>query len=141
MTEPYKNLAVFSRQTPTRISVMKLALSSLALFAPLGALATNHFAGIAASNSIGNTGTYTCRSQADWNSLAAYAKNNGYKSIRITGFDCNALDLASSAAAGQGLTVLAGIYVSVSPLPIQHRIDSLTIHFQGTIAAGMTGIK
>ncbi|KAG6816638.1 hypothetical protein H0H87_004384 [Tephrocybe sp. NHM501043] len=47
-----------------------------------------------------------------WNSLAADAKKSGYKSLRITGFDCDALSLASSAAAANGLMVLAGIYAS-----------------------------
>lgn len=44
------------------------------------------------------------------------AKNSGYPSIRIEGFNCNALDMASSAAAIAGITVLAGIYVSVGAL-------------------------
>ncbi|KIM39349.1 glycoside hydrolase family 17 protein [Hebeloma cylindrosporum] len=88
----------------------------------LPALAKNHFAGITASNSIGGTGSYTCRTQAQWNQLANDAKAQGFGAIRILAFDCNALDLASSAAKAAGLQVMAGIYVS------------------GTIAAGAAQI-
>jgi exo-beta-1,3-glucanase (GH17 family) len=56
---------------------------------------------------------YTCRSQAQWNQLSVDAQAVGMKSIRIVGFDCNALDLASSAAAQAGIQVLAGIYIPV----------------------------
>ncbi|KAF9566943.1 glycoside hydrolase [Agrocybe pediades] len=87
------------------------------------ALASNHFAGINVSNSPTGTSTYTCRSQADWNNIASTAKNNGFKSLRIIGFDCNALDMASSAAAANGLQILAGIFV------------------QGSIADGITQIN
>jgi len=45
--------------------------------------------------------------------LANDAKRKGFGALRSTGFDCNALDLASSAAASAGIKVLAGIYVSV----------------------------
>jgi len=48
-----------------------------------------------------------------WNWIASNAKDQGFPSIRLTGFDCNALDLASRAAAQYGLTVLAGIYINV----------------------------
>ncbi|KAJ3573772.1 hypothetical protein NP233_g2218 [Leucocoprinus birnbaumii] len=90
---------------------MKVTGAFVTLLASLsGALAATHFAGITASNSIGNSGSYTCRTQAQWNTLASDAKNSGFKSIRIEGFDCNALTMASSAAAAQGLTVMAGIY-------------------------------
>jgi hypothetical protein len=43
-----------------------MVFSRLALlFMPvLSALGTNHFAGLTVSNSIGGTGTYTCRTQA-----------------------------------------------------------------------------
>ncbi|KAF8896658.1 hypothetical protein BD779DRAFT_1497114 [Infundibulicybe gibba] len=92
---------------------MRTSLIAAATFV-LPALAANHFAGIATSNSKGGTSTYTCRTQADWNNLANTAKASGFTSIRVTGFDCNALDLASSAAAAAGMTVLAGIFVSVS---------------------------
>lgn len=37
----------------------------------------------------------------------------GFPTIRITGFDCDALERASVAAANHGLQVLAGIYVQV----------------------------
>lgn len=85
----------------------------IAIFAfALPSLATNNFAGVGASNSIGGTSSYTCRTQAQWNTVANDAKNSGFNSIRITGFDCNALDLASSAAAAAGIQVLAGIYVT-----------------------------
>lgn len=73
--------------------------------------ASNHFSGIVTSNSA-STAFFTCRTQAQWNALAMDAKNSGYPSIRIEGFNCNALDMASSAAAIAGITVLAGIYVS-----------------------------
>ncbi|KIJ53209.1 glycoside hydrolase family 17 protein [Sphaerobolus stellatus SS14] len=88
------------------------------------ASATNHFTGIVASNSIGGTSSYTCRTQAQWNTLASDAKNSGFKVIRIEGFDCNALDLASSAAASNNLQILAGIYAN-----------------SGTIAASLTQIN
>jgi len=51
---------------------------------------------------------------SQWNQLANDAKGQGFGAIRITGFDCNALDLASSAAAAAGIQVLAGIFVTVS---------------------------
>ncbi|KAF9484304.1 glycoside hydrolase [Pholiota conissans] len=96
---------------------------SLLLLPILPALGTNHFAGLTVSNSIGGTSTYTCRTQAQWNQVASDAQAQGFGAIRIIGFDCNALDMASSAAASFGLKVMAGIYVS------------------GTIADGMTGIN
>ncbi|RDB22277.1 Cell surface mannoprotein MP65 [Hypsizygus marmoreus] len=74
--------------------------------------ASNHFAGITVSNSITGSSSYTCRTQAQWNELANNAKNSGFRSLRILGFDCGALDKASAAAASVGITVLAGIYVS-----------------------------
>ncbi|KAJ3515926.1 hypothetical protein NLJ89_g1456 [Agrocybe chaxingu] len=95
----------------------------LAAFFSAPALAANHFGGLTASNSIGGTGTYACRTQAQWNQLANDAKSQGFGAIRIMGFDCNALDMASSAAAAAGIQVLAGIYVS------------------GTMASGMTQIN
>ncbi|KAF8179906.1 glycoside hydrolase superfamily [Pholiota molesta] len=58
-----------------------------------------------------------------WNQVASDAQSQGFGAIRIIGFDCNALDLASSAAASFGLQVMAGIYVET------------------TIAAGLTGIN
>ncbi|KAJ7088398.1 glycoside hydrolase superfamily [Mycena belliarum] len=88
-------------------------LTTLLLF-PLATLGANHFKGVNAANSIGNNGAYTCRTQAQWNQVAIDARNVGMNSIRILGFDCNALDLASSAAALAGIQVLAGIYVSGS---------------------------
>ncbi|TFK36325.1 glycoside hydrolase superfamily [Crucibulum laeve] len=78
------------------------------------ALGANHFAGIATSNGIGGTSTYTCRTQAQWNTIASDAKDNGFKSIRVVGFDCDALNRASLAATANGLTILAGIYYSGS---------------------------
>ncbi|KAF8999641.1 glycoside hydrolase superfamily [Cyathus striatus] len=73
------------------------------------AFGTNHFAGITAFNSA-STRSFTCRTQAQWNTLAQDAKNQGFGSIWILGFDCNALDFASYAAAAVGIKVLAGIY-------------------------------
>ncbi|KAF8323506.1 glycoside hydrolase superfamily [Cantharellus anzutake] len=95
----------------------------LALVFPSSILATNHFSGLAVSNSVGGTGSYTCRTQAQWNQLASDARNNGFAAVRIEGFDCDALDMVSSAAAAVGIEVLVGIYVS------------------GTIADGMIGIN
>ncbi|KAF9444750.1 glycoside hydrolase family 17 protein [Macrolepiota fuliginosa MF-IS2] len=83
-------------------------VSSLAFLT--GTLAVNNFGGITASNSIGGVGTYTCRTQAQWNDLANSAKGSGFNSIRILGFDCDALNLASTAAASAGMQVLAGIF-------------------------------
>ncbi|KAF8071608.1 glycoside hydrolase superfamily [Lyophyllum atratum] len=88
----------------------KLVLAISAFVLP--SLATNNFVGIGASNSIGGSSNYVCRTQAQWNTVANDAKNTGFKSIRITGFDCNALDLASSAAAAAGIQVMAGIYIT-----------------------------
>ncbi|TFK30240.1 glycoside hydrolase [Coprinopsis marcescibilis] len=75
--------------------------------------AVTNFGGIAVSNSP-STPSYTCRSQAQWNDIANQARNNGFRSIRIIGFDCEALPRAASAAASAGLTVLAGIWVDGS---------------------------
>ena len=50
---------------------------------------------------------------SQWNQLAKDAKQQGFGAIRIEGFDCDALDRASSAAASVGIKVLAGIYASV----------------------------
>ncbi|KAJ3509387.1 hypothetical protein NLJ89_g5246 [Agrocybe chaxingu] len=72
----------------------------------------NNFVGIGGSNSKGGNSAYTCRSQADWNNLANNARNNGFRAIRITGFDCDALHRASRAAAAAGIQVLAGIYIA-----------------------------
>jgi len=57
---------------------------------------------------------------SQWNQLANDAKGQGFGAIRITGFDCNALDLASSAAAAAGIQVLAGIFVTVRPTRSLH---------------------
>jgi len=101
---------------------MKTALSLIATFLPF-AFASNHFGGLAVSNSESGTSTYTCRTQAQWNQVASDAQGQGFESIRIIGFDCNALDMASSAASAVGIQVLAGIYVA------------------GTIADGLVGIN
>ena len=45
------------------MALFHLTLLLAALFAA-PALASNHFAGVGASNSIGGTGSYTCRTQA-----------------------------------------------------------------------------
>ncbi|KAF8167563.1 glycoside hydrolase superfamily [Crassisporium funariophilum] len=74
-------------------------------------MGANNFHGIVASNSVGGTSAYTCRTQAQWNTIAANAQSNGFKSIRISGFDCDALHRASRAAAAVGIQVLAGIYI------------------------------
>ncbi|KAF8992215.1 glycoside hydrolase superfamily [Cyathus striatus] len=84
----------------------------VAVATAIPAFATTHFAGLTVSNSAGGTGTYTCRTQDQWNQLAQDAKNQGFGSIRILGFDCNSLDMASSAAAAVGIQVMAGIYIA-----------------------------
>ncbi|KDQ08100.1 glycoside hydrolase family 17 protein [Botryobasidium botryosum FD-172 SS1] len=91
---------------------MKLVFAVAAALLPALALAANHFKGLTAANAVGGKNAYTCRTQAQWNTLVHDAKNAGFSSIRIEGFDCNALDLASSAAASVGLQVMAGIYVN-----------------------------
>jgi hypothetical protein len=65
-------------------------------------------------------------SRNQWNTLANDARNTGFGSIRITGFDCNALDMASSAAAAAGIKVLAGIYVAVGRFTCALTIGSHT---------------
>ncbi|KAF9048859.1 glycoside hydrolase superfamily [Panaeolus papilionaceus] len=87
---------------------LPLLLASL-LFTNVVYARTN-FAGVTASNSVSGTSSYACRSQAQWNTMASDLRNNGFGSLRILGFDCNALEMASSAAASAGITVLAGIY-------------------------------
>ncbi|KAJ7708052.1 glycoside hydrolase superfamily, partial [Mycena rosella] len=58
-----------------------------------------------------------------WSQVANDARGLGMTSIRIQGFDCNALDLASAACAQAGIQLLAGLYIS------------------GTVAAGIDGIN
>ncbi|KXN80975.1 putative family 17 glucosidase SCW4 [Leucoagaricus sp. SymC.cos] len=113
---------------------MKFAGSLVALLASLsGTLATTNFAGLTASNSIGGSGAYTCRTQAQWNDLANAAGNSGFKSIRILGFDCNALLMASSAAASAGLTVLAGIYFDGPVAANNGAIDDQVNQFRSAV--------
>jgi len=75
--------------------------------------------------------------------LANDAKSQGFGAIRIVGFDCNALDLASSAAAAAGIQVMAGIYVSVSIVAFDTRafLDANLRALQGSIAAGAGQIE
>ena len=111
-------------------------LTSLTLIA-ISVRGANNFAGFALSNSATGTTAYTCRTQdqvseafqfsrlcwsgVQWNTIANDAKSSGFGSIRLTGFDCDALDLASSAAAMHGLDILAGIFYSVTLLRLlQH---------------------
>jgi exo-beta-1,3-glucanase (GH17 family) len=68
-----------------------------------------------AANSIGNSPVYTCRTQDQWNQVANNVRSIGMRAIRILGFDCDALDLASAAAAQAGIQVLAGIWIPVGP--------------------------
>jgi hypothetical protein len=56
------------------------------LSSPLATLAVNHFRGVTVANSIGNTGSYTCRTQAQWNQVANDARGLGMVAIRILGF-------------------------------------------------------
>ncbi|KAH6918261.1 glycoside hydrolase superfamily [Coprinopsis sp. MPI-PUGE-AT-0042] len=93
------------------VSFSRLALVSLVHAAVVSA-ATN-FAGINVSNSL-STPAYTCRSQQQWNDIVNNARDNGFSSIRILGFDCDALNRAATAAASAGLTVLAGIWIEGS---------------------------
>ncbi|PPQ83506.1 hypothetical protein CVT25_006996 [Psilocybe cyanescens] len=124
------------------------AFTSLTVAVLLGltgpSLGTNHISGLAVSNSAGGTGTYSCRSQDQWNQLANDAKGQGFRIIRIIGFDCNALDMASSAAAAAGLQVMAGIYaqsVSIKTRTKDPYLCAHTVSSQGTIAASMTQIN
>ncbi|KDR72817.1 hypothetical protein GALMADRAFT_281083 [Galerina marginata CBS 339.88] len=87
-------------------------------------LAGNHFAGLTVSNSAGGVTGYACRTQAQWNQLAKDAKGNGFNAIRILGFDCNSLDMASSAAAAAGIQVMAGIWVANTMAGSQTQIDN-----------------
>ncbi|TEB36831.1 glycoside hydrolase [Coprinellus micaceus] len=122
-------------------------LSTSALLVLLSAtsqtLAANYFHGITASNSAPNSGAYRCRTQAEWNDLARTARSNGFSSLRILGFDCNALDLASSAAASAGITVLAGIYFSNLSWAVTDppRSESRVSDIQGTVAANLVQIN
>ncbi|KAH6918259.1 glycoside hydrolase superfamily [Coprinopsis sp. MPI-PUGE-AT-0042] len=93
------------------VSFNRLFLLSLTTIASVNAV--NNFAGLTVSNSPSSS-SYTCRSQQQWNDVVNNAKNNGFKSIRILGFDCDALNRAATAAASAGLTVLAGIWIEGS---------------------------
>lgn len=62
------------------------SLISLLLFAPQTVFARNHFFGVTAANSVGGTGSYTCRTQEQWNQVANDARGLGMSSIRIMGF-------------------------------------------------------
>ncbi|RDB29137.1 Cell surface mannoprotein MP65 [Hypsizygus marmoreus] len=109
---------------PPPFFIMRLSLMLTAFAAPVFAQkATTGFAGIGASNSVGGATKYTCRTQAQWNTVANNAKTHGFGAIRITGFDCDALNRASSAAATYGVKVLAGIWI------------------QGTVAQSMASIN
>lgn len=83
--------------------------------------------------------TYHRRGQ--WNDVAKYAKSNGFGSIRITGFDCDALERASSAAAANGVTVMAGIYITVSLGHPTFLLYLVLINLQGTVASSTTSVK
>ncbi|KAH9486472.1 Cell surface mannoprotein MP65 [Psilocybe cubensis] len=101
---------------------MKFILVLLAGLATQTYAATN-FYGMVAANAIGGKAPYTCRTQTDWNNLAKTTKANGFKSLRIVGFDCNALPRASKAAEKYGLTVLAGIYIHKTVAEAKKQID------------------
>jgi len=110
---------------------MKSTGSLISLLAAVsGTFAVNNFGGITASNAIGGAGTYTCRTQQQWNDLANNAKGSGFKAIRILGFDCDALNQASKAAASAGLQVLAGIYFDGPVAASNSAIDSQVQQFQ-----------
>ncbi len=69
-----------------------------------------------------------------WNDLANSAKGSGFKAIRILGFDCDALNQASRAAAAAGLQVLAGIFFDVGGfLKI---LDMACVHANVAVASG-----
>ncbi|KAF9566988.1 glycoside hydrolase [Agrocybe pediades] len=112
--------ASFFLPLPT-MKLLTLALSSLSVISQV--LATNNFYGIVAANSIGESANYKCRTQKDWNDLATTAINHGFRSIRVVGFDCDALTLASNAAKASGLTIMAGIYVHGTMADSKKQID------------------
>ncbi|XP_006457881.1 hypothetical protein AGABI2DRAFT_190276 [Agaricus bisporus var. bisporus H97] len=95
--------------------------------------AANNFVGLTASNAIGGRSPYTCRTQAQWNDLANTARNSGFKTIRILGFDCGALNMASSAAAAANLQVLAGIFFDGSVAGANGQIDNEVRSFQSAV--------
>ncbi|TEB25999.1 glycoside hydrolase [Coprinellus micaceus] len=95
--------------------------------------AGNYFHGVTAANSAPNSGAYRCRTQGEWNDLAHTAKSNGFSSIRVLGFDCNALEFASSAAAGAGINVLAGIFFSGSVAGSSGQIDNEVQAFRAAV--------
>lgn len=134
---------LLSYLSPQDFRIRQGVLCALFLSTIRGVQAGNYFQGLAAANSRPNNSGYACRSQAEvsarldsgaacvqgflsprffclryaqWNSVASSAKSQGFESIRIEGTDCNALDLASAAAAANGLTVLSGIYIQVGSL-------------------------
>ncbi|KAF8167589.1 glycoside hydrolase superfamily [Crassisporium funariophilum] len=86
--------------------------------------AANNFYGIAGANSIGGSASYVCRTQAQWNKVATDAKTNGFKSIRLVGFDCDALHRASRAAVASGLKIMAGIYIPGSVASARTQVDT-----------------
>lgn len=101
-----------SNAPPPKMKLLNAAAAAVVvLLTSVGALARTNFAGITVSNSQ-NTGSYTCRTQAQWDQIASDARNNGLGAIRLVGFDCNALNMASSAAATNGIKVMAGIYAN-----------------------------
>ncbi|KDR72816.1 hypothetical protein GALMADRAFT_142547 [Galerina marginata CBS 339.88] len=103
--------------------MVPLLAAAFALFV-VPVLASNHFAGLTVSNSAGGVTSYTCRTQTQWNQLASDAKGKGFNAVRILGFDCNSLDMASSAAAAAGIKVMAGIWVSDTIADSQTQIDN-----------------
>ncbi|KAJ7133476.1 glycoside hydrolase superfamily [Mycena epipterygia] len=115
---------------------MKFLLSLIitAVLSPLHVFAVNHFRGVTVSNSIGNTGTYTCRTQAQWNQVANDAAGLGMVAIRISGFDCNALLMASAACAQANIGLLAGIYIPGSVAASITDINNQVQDFRNAVA-------
>ncbi|KAF9532695.1 glycoside hydrolase superfamily [Crepidotus variabilis] len=110
---------------------MFVTYRSFILLLPLAssALANNYFYGITASGSEGGKNSYTCRTQDDWNAIAKDTRDQGFHSFRMYTFDCNALEMASSAAASQGVKLLAGIYVDGTMAQRSAKVDQDTQSF------------
>ncbi|KAF8896645.1 glycoside hydrolase superfamily [Infundibulicybe gibba] len=104
---------------------MKASFIALAALV-IPTLAANHFTGINVANSRSGA-SYACRTPGEvnkWRTIANNARNNGFDSIRVPGFDCDALNLASAAAAAAGIQVMAGIWVESTIAAGAAKIDA-----------------
>ncbi|KAF9650606.1 glycoside hydrolase [Thelephora ganbajun] len=101
------------------------------------ALAANNFYGIVISSF--NAGGH-CRSAAEWDSVVANAKNNGYRRFRIYGNDCGTtFDFATAAAKKHGLPVLIGIWVDGTIANSASRTDQEVSAFVNAVKKYGTG--